>query len=36
MKILTKSIPEPQLELNGHFLHVDKKASISEHGPFRL
>lgn len=34
MKILSKYIPEPQLEFNGHFLHVDKKTGISEHGPF--
>lgn len=34
MKITTRYIPEPQLEFNGHFLHVDKKTGISEHGPF--
>ncbi|MEY9756216.1 argonaute/piwi family protein [Bradyrhizobium yuanmingense] len=34
MKILTRYIEEPQLEFNGHFLHVDKKTGLSEYGPF--
>ena len=34
MKIITHFIPEPQLEFGGHFLHVDKKTGLSEHGPF--
>jgi hypothetical protein len=34
VKIVTHYIHEPQLEFNGHFLHVDKKTGLSEYGPF--
>ncbi|MEL7322598.1 MAG: hypothetical protein AAFN03_11450 [Pseudomonadota bacterium] len=34
MKIKAQYIPEPQLEFNGHFLHVDKKTGLAEYGPF--
>lgn len=34
MNITTHYIPEPLLEFHGHFLHVDKKTGLAEHGPF--
>ena len=34
MNIAVEYIAEPQLEFNGHFLHVDKKTGLAEHGPF--
>jgi hypothetical protein len=34
MDVSIELIPEPLLEFNRHFLHPDKKAGLSEHGPF--
>jgi hypothetical protein len=34
LDITVEYIPEPQLEFAGHFLHVDKKTGLAEHGPF--
>lgn len=34
MDISVEYIPEPHLEFNGHFLHVDKKTGLAEYGPF--
>jgi hypothetical protein len=34
MDITVEYIPEPHLEFAGHFLHVDKKTGLAEHGPY--
>jgi hypothetical protein len=34
MDIAVEYIREPHLEFAGHFLHVDKKTGLAEHGPF--
>lgn len=34
MDIIVEYIREPHLEFAGHFLHVDKKTGLAEHGPF--
>src|SRR5438445_5097118 len=34
MDITVEYIREPHLEFAGHFLHVDKKTGLAEHGPF--
>ena len=36
MDITVEYIREPHLEFAGHFLHVDKKTGLAEHGPFGL